>query len=75
MAQIHGEILFSDGSKGNNTLAITTSWNSNRGRCSNGNYSIDLGGNPKQSVEVYVNGTSYGSVHVDGSARKDIRLR
>lgn len=73
MARIFGSAHWGDGSEMNGTVAITTSWNSNRTSPRNGHYSLDLGGDPNQKVTVYVNGSTCATITVSGDTRLNIR--
>ena len=74
MARIYGTAIRSDGSKVDRTARISTSWNSNTAYPKNGEYSLELGSNPRQEITVYVDGMTYKEIYVDGSTRLDIRL-
>lgn len=74
MAAIFGAALRRDGSKIDGTATVSTSWNGNKAYPRAGQYRLDLGGNPRQNVTVYVDGSSYTVVHVDGDTRVDIQL-
>ena len=74
MAAIYGTALRSDGSKIDGTATVSTSWNGNKGYPHGGNYRLDLGSNPRQEITVYVDGSTYSVVHVDGDTRIDIRI-
>ena len=63
----------SDGSKVNGTMTVSTSWNGNKAFPRNGQYQLDLGGNPRQRITVYVDGMRYAEVYVDGNTCVDIR--
>ncbi len=74
MAAIYGSAVRSDGSKINGTATVSTSWNGNRAYPSNGQYRLDLGSNPRQRITVYVDGSTYAEIHVDGDTRLDIQI-
>ena len=74
MASIYGTAVRSDGSKVDRTVRISTSWNSNVAFPRNGEYTLNLGGNPKKDVTVYVDGMRYVTVYVDGNTRLDIEV-
>ena len=74
MASIYGTVIRSDGSKVDRTMKITNSWDSNYAIPRDGEYELELNGNPNGKVTVYVDGMTYRTVYVDGSARLDIRL-
>jgi hypothetical protein len=74
MARLYGTALRGDGSEIDGTATISTSWNSNRGYPKRGQYSLDLGGNPRQKITVYVDGNFHGEVYVDGDTPYDIRI-
>lgn len=74
MAAIYGTARRSDGSKIDGTATVSTSWNSNKAYPRGGQYRLDLGSNPRQTVTLYVDGSTYTVVHVDGDTRVDIQL-
>lgn len=74
MARLHGSALRRDGSKIDGTATISTSWNSNKAYPRNGQYALDLGGNPRQKITVYVDGNHYDEVYVDGDTYLPIEL-
>lgn len=75
MAAIYGSALRSDGSKVDGTMTVSTSWNGNKAFPRGGDYRLDLGGNPRQRITVYVDGMTYTEILVDGDTRVDIRTR
>ena len=74
MAAIYGSAVRGDGSKIDGTATVSSSWNSNKAYPHGGHYRLDLGGNPRQAVTLYVDGSTYTVVHVDGDTRVDIQL-
>lgn len=74
MATIYGTAARRDSSKVNGTMRVSTSWNGNEAFPRNGEYVLNLGSNPRQTIEVFVDGMSYARVYVDGNARLDIRV-
>jgi hypothetical protein len=74
MASIYGTAVRSDGSKVDRTTRISTSWNSHDAFPHDGEYELELGSNPKQSITLYVDGMTYTEVYVDGDTRVDIHL-
>jgi len=74
MAAIYGSAHRSDGSKIDGTATVSTSWNNNKAYPRNGQYRLDLGANPRQSVTLYVDGRTYTEIHVDGDTRVDIQI-
>lgn len=74
MARLHGNAQRRDGSKIDGTATVSTSWNGTKGFPRNGQYSLDLGSNPRQKITVYVDGMRYSEIHVDGDTRLDIHL-
>ena len=73
---LYGSVTFKDKSKDKGTTAITTSWNSAKGKSDgNGNYKIDFGGKVGKRVTVYVNGKRYSEVLVKGDTELDIVVR
>lgn len=75
MAAIYGTAIRSDGSKVNGTMTVGTSWNGNVAYPRNGEYRLELGGNPRQRITVYVDHMTYTEILVDGDTRVDIRTR
>ncbi len=75
MANIYGSALGRDGSKIDGSGTVSTSWNSNKAYPKNGQYSLDLGSNPNQSITVYLDGMTQGTVFVNGSAQFNIRRK
>lgn len=74
MACLFGSARRSDRSKIEGTATVSTSWNSNKGYPQSGQYRLDLGSNPRQRITVYVDGSVYTEVYVDGDTRVDIQL-
>lgn len=74
MAAIYGTAHRADGSKIDGTATVSTSWNGTKAYPRAGQYRLDLGGNPRQRVTIYVDGQTYTEVLVDGDVRIDIRL-
>lgn len=74
MARLYGSAQRRDGSKIDGTATVSTSWNSNEAYPRNGQYTLDLGSNPRQKLTVYVDGGRYAEIYVDGDARLDIHL-
>lgn len=74
MARLYGAALRGDRSKIDGTATISTSWNGNKAYPRNGRYELDLGGNPRQRITIYVDGKRYGEIHVDGDTPYDIQL-
>ena len=74
MARLYGSAQRRDGSKIDGTATVSTSWNSNIAYPRNGQYTLDLGGSPRQKITVYVDGNRYSEVYVDGEVRLDIHL-
>lgn len=73
---LYGSVTFKDKSKDKGTTAITTSWNSAKGKSDgNGMYKIDFGGKVGKRVTVYVNGKRYSEVLVKGDTELDIVVR
>lgn len=76
MARIFGSATRGDGSKVNGTATVSTSWNSNQAVPRNGEYSLELGSDPKGRITVYVDGMIYrADFMVKGDTHLDIRLR
>jgi hypothetical protein len=74
MARLYGSAHRRDGSKIDGTATVSTSWNGNKGYPRNGQYSLELGSNPRQRITVYVDGNRYTEAYVDGDTRLDIQL-
>ncbi|MFN0019168.1 MAG: hypothetical protein ACKVP0_12970 [Pirellulaceae bacterium] len=74
MARLYGRAVRRDGSRINGTATISTSWNNNKAYPQNGQYSLELGSNPRQTITVYVDGNYYGEISVDGDQPYDIEL-
>ena len=74
MASLYGSAHHRDGSRIDGTATISTSWNSNKGFPHKGQYRLDLESNPRQKITVYVNGSTYAEVHVEGDTPLDIHL-
>ena len=74
MARLYGSASRRDGSKIDGTATVSTSWNSHKEYPRNGQYSLDLGSNPRQKITVYVDGSRYAEVYIDGDLRLDIHL-
>ena len=70
---LYGTIRYKDGSKDRGVAAITTSWNSARGKNDgNGNYKLDFGGKVGKTITVYVNGDKYIKIEVKGDTQLNI---
>jgi len=74
MAAIHGTAHHSDGSKIDGSATVSTSWNGNKAYPRAGHYRLELGGNPRQKVTVYVDGKTYTVIHVDGDTCVNVQL-
>ena len=74
MAAIYGTARRPDGSKVDGTATVSTSWNSNKAYPHGGHYRLELGSNPRCDVTVYVDGSTYTVVRVDGDTRVDIQF-
>lgn len=74
-ACIYGTVVWSDGSKSDGTSTISTSWNNERAYPRNGKYRLCLGRNPEQTITIYVNGTKYTELYVDGNTELNIVIR
>jgi len=75
VASISGTAVNSDGSKIDGTATVSTSWNGNKAFPRNGMFTLDLGGNPKKSITVYLDGREAASVYVDGHATVHLMRR
>lgn len=69
---IYGRCVHKDGSKAGSHVRISTSWNSKTTSPAAGRYTLDFGVPVKKRITVYCNGTTVGTVYVDGSTRFDI---
>jgi hypothetical protein len=69
---IYGTCIYRDGSKAGGAVTVSTSWNSKKAYPADGRYVLDFGGKVNHSVTVYVNGRTFGRVHVSGSTRVDL---
>jgi hypothetical protein len=69
---IFGSCVYKDGSKAGGEVSISTSWNSQKAYPANGRYVLDFGGKVDHDVTIYVNGTTFGRVHVHGTTRVDL---
>ena len=70
---LYGTIKYKDGSKDKGVSAITTSWNSERGKNDgNGKYKLDFKGKVGKKITVYVNGKTYTKIEVKGDTELDI---
>lgn len=74
-ACLHGSAVNGDGSKIEGSATISTSWNSRKAYPRKGRYELCLGSNPGKSITVYVDGSRYSKVHVDGNTRLNIVRR
>ncbi len=54
MAAIYGNVVYTDGSKPNRSIIITTSWSRETAYPRNGQYRIDFKDDPKRTVTVFV---------------------
>ncbi len=77
MATLFGRAIYAaDGSSAGSSNRISTDWNSNSCAPSDGSYSLNLGSdNPRQTITVYANGRTVGSVYVDGNTSFDVVIR
>ena len=72
---LYGTIKYKDGSKDRGVAAITTSWNSRRGKNDGkGNYRLDFKGKVGKEITVYVNGKRYTKITVKGDTKLNIRI-
>jgi hypothetical protein len=74
-ACIYGTAKYRDGSKSDGEATISTSWNSKKAWAENGKYRLCLGSNPRKKITVYVNGSKYKELYVNGDTRLDIVIR
>ena len=74
-ACIYGTAVYPDGSKSDGESSISTSWNNKRAYPENGKYRLCLGSNPEKTITIYVNGSKYKEVYVNGDTRVDIVIR
>ena len=71
-ACLYGSAKWRSGSKIDGSSKISTSWNSKKAFPRNGQYRLCLGSNPKGEITVYLNGSTYAKVYVNGDTRLDI---
>lgn len=69
---LFGTCVRKDGSKVDGTVRISTSWNSKKGISSNGRYRLDFGGKVGKTITVYVEGSRYTTIKVDGDTELNI---
>ncbi|MBN1618353.1 hypothetical protein JW887_03355 [Candidatus Dojkabacteria bacterium] len=75
MAAIYGNVVYTDGSKPNGGITISTSWSSEKAYPRNGQYRLEFKSDPKRTVTVFVEGKKVKDVAVSGNdVRVDIRL-
>jgi hypothetical protein len=74
---IYGDCYGKGGEKcAESNHTISTSWNAKKAYPdSNGRYSLDLGGKVGSMITVYCDGSSVGSVRVDGDVRFNVHCR
>lgn len=72
---IYGTARYKDGSKVDGTATISTSWNGKKAFPKGGEYELDFGGKVGQKITIYVNGSRYTEIVVDGRTRLDIVVR
>ncbi len=69
---LYGKCVHSDGSKAGSEVSISTSWNGKKAYPVNGRYVLDFGGTVDHNVTVYVNGSTFGRIHVSGITHLDV---
>ncbi|MBD3305580.1 hypothetical protein GF339_04280 [candidate division KSB3 bacterium] len=75
MAAIYGTVTFTDGSKSNGSIRISTSWSNENAFPKNGKYRLEFRTDPKRKITVYADGKKCRDVTVSGNdVRVDIRL-
>lgn len=71
-ACIYGTATWASGSKIDGSSRISTSWNSKEAYPKNGSYRLCLGSNPQSKITIYLNGSTYAKVYVDGDTKVNI---
>ena len=71
-ACLYGNATWRSGSKIDGSTKISTSWNGNKAYPRSGHYHLCLGSNPKKTVTIYVNGSRYTKIYIDGDTHLDI---
>lgn len=72
---LYGTVKFKDGSKDIGTTSISQSYNSKKAKLDkNGKYKLDFGTKVGSKVTVYVNGTKYTTITVDGDTELNITI-
>jgi hypothetical protein len=75
MAGIYGSVVYTDGSKANGGVVVSTSWSRETSVPRNGEYRIQFRDDPKRTVSVFIEGKKVRDVIVSGKeVRVDIRL-
>lgn len=75
MAAIYGNVVYTDGSKPNGGVAISTSWSREKAYPRNGQYRLEFKSDPKRTIAVFIEGKKCRDVVVRGNdVRVDIRL-
>ncbi len=74
-ACIYGTAVYRDGSKSDGEATISTSWNNKKAWAKNGKYRLCLGSNPNKKITVYVNGSKYKELYVNGNTELKIVIR
>jgi hypothetical protein len=69
---LYGTCVYSDGSKVNGTVTISTSWNGKKAFPKKGKYRLDFGGSVGKEITVYVNGDRYATIEVNGDTELNI---
>ena len=71
-ACLYGNATWRSGSKIDGSSRVSTSWNSKKAYPKNGRYRLCLGSNPNKKITVYLNGSTYTKIYVNGDTRLDI---
>lgn len=66
MAAIYGTAVYTDGSKANGGITISTSWSSEKAFPQNGKYRLEFKSDPKRTITIFVEGKKYKDVVVNG---------
>lgn len=75
MAAIYGTVIFTDGSKSDRGITVSTSWSHEKAFPKQGKYRLEFRIDPKRTITIYANGKKCRDVNVNGNdVRVDIRL-
>ncbi|PIE31360.1 hypothetical protein CSA56_18475 [candidate division KSB3 bacterium] len=75
MSSIYGNVVFSDGSKANGGITVSTSWSSEKAVPKHGEYRLEFSADPKRTITVFIEGKKCKDVYVNANdVRVDMRL-